>query len=304
MRGLCFIALLAILSATAERIVVTNDDGWAVAQIRAQVNALVDAGHDVILSAPADNQSGTGAMQKTAQPRTEPCEFDSCPPGAAMGNNASDSRLNWINAFPADSAQYGIQTLAPQLWDGVLPDFVVSGPNVGHNTGFSVFGSGTIGAAGKAVQLGVPAVAFSGTGTAHESYTALDIVPASATVSAAETYASLVTEFLDALFSQPPTSPPFLPANIMLNVNLPALDGACTAESVAWVLTRVFPVLLGNPDVVTCGNGGRLPVEGTVVSQGCFATVSAIDALLKVDVSKSVQQEVLDRLVNLGFSCV
>lgn len=30
-----------------------------------------------------------------------------------------------------DSARYGIQTLAPALFDGAEPDFVVSGPNVG-----------------------------------------------------------------------------------------------------------------------------------------------------------------------------
>ena len=30
-----------------------------------------------------------------------------------------------------DSARYGIQTLAPQLFDGAEPDVVVSGPNVG-----------------------------------------------------------------------------------------------------------------------------------------------------------------------------
>ena len=46
MKGLCALALLA-LAAHAERIVISNDDGWAVAQIRAQFNALAAAGHDV-----------------------------------------------------------------------------------------------------------------------------------------------------------------------------------------------------------------------------------------------------------------
>ena len=30
-----------------------------------------------------------------------------------------------------DAARYGIQTLAPQFFDGAQPDFLVSGPNVG-----------------------------------------------------------------------------------------------------------------------------------------------------------------------------
>ena len=35
------------LSAAATNILVTNDDGWAVAQIRAEFNALAAAGHNV-----------------------------------------------------------------------------------------------------------------------------------------------------------------------------------------------------------------------------------------------------------------
>ena len=40
------------------------------------------------------------------------------------------ARFNYINAFPADAARYGIQTLSPQFFGGA-PDFVVAGPNVG-----------------------------------------------------------------------------------------------------------------------------------------------------------------------------
>ncbi|KAG6806796.1 hypothetical protein H0H92_010026, partial [Tricholoma furcatifolium] len=43
------------------KLVVTNDDGWAVAQIRSEFAALNAAGYDVVLSAPATNQSGTGS---------------------------------------------------------------------------------------------------------------------------------------------------------------------------------------------------------------------------------------------------
>ena len=150
----------------------------------------------------------------------------------------------------------------------------------------------------------MPAVAFSGVSTAQESYTALDVVPASATVAAAEAYTSLAVTFLDALFAQPAATPAYLPAGVLLNVNLPALGDTCSAARVQWVLTRAFPVLLGSPDVVTCSNGGRLPTEGDVVNSGCYASVSVINATTKLDVSKSVQQDVLNRLVNLGLTCV
>ena len=42
------------------RIVQSNDDGWAEANARAFFNRLTAAGHDVVLSAPALDRSGTG----------------------------------------------------------------------------------------------------------------------------------------------------------------------------------------------------------------------------------------------------
>lgn len=53
------LSLLA-LEAQAANIVSTNDDGWAEINIRAFYNALKGAGHDVVLSAPAVDKSGTG----------------------------------------------------------------------------------------------------------------------------------------------------------------------------------------------------------------------------------------------------
>ncbi|EKM52614.1 uncharacterized protein PHACADRAFT_176642 [Phanerochaete carnosa HHB-10118-sp] len=288
-------------SRVLDKILVANDDGWAVAQIRAEYDALKAAGYNVILSAPAENQSGRGALQVSATPRTEPCEFDSCPANSGpTGFNASDPRLNWINAFPADAAQFGIEVVAPRFFGGP-PDLVVSGPNVGSNIGLQVFFSGTVGAAGKAVHLGVPAIAFSSVdgSTAQEAWT----VPTSPTVLSAETYATLTTKLLAVLFSQPPASPPLLPAGIVLNVNFPATSDTCTADTMQWVLTRVFSVFFESPDVVTCKNGGRLPKEGDVVAAGCLASVSVIDATTKLDASSGIQADVLQRLDGLGFVC-
>ncbi|GJF00477.1 SurE-like protein [Phanerochaete sordida] len=291
--------------AGSDKILITNDDGWAVAQIRAEYAALKDAGYNVILSAPAENKSGSGGLLSKPGPRTTPCEFNSCPADSgATGFNASDPRLNWVNGYPADAADFGINTLAPQFFAGV-PDLVVSGPNVGPNTGLSVFVSGTVGAAGHAVHLNVPAVAFSGAdgSTAQEAWTDLSTAPKSATVVGAETYAAMTTKFLHALFAQPPTSPALLPADTLLNVNFPALSGTCNADSVQWVLTRAFPKLLWDSDVEICNNGGTLPNDGTVVGAGCFASVSALSPTLKLDSDSDVQADVLHRLSALGFVC-
>lgn len=53
--------LLGVLPlAQAVRIVQSNDDGWAEINIRTLFDDLNAAGHNVILSAPAEQKSGTG----------------------------------------------------------------------------------------------------------------------------------------------------------------------------------------------------------------------------------------------------
>lgn len=60
--SLFFLTLLP-LTTTASNIVLSNDDGWAEINIRALYNALTAAGDSVLLSAPAENESGTGNIQ-------------------------------------------------------------------------------------------------------------------------------------------------------------------------------------------------------------------------------------------------
>lgn len=48
------------LAASAANIVLGNDDGWAEINIRTLYKALVAAGESVVLSAPAQDKSGTG----------------------------------------------------------------------------------------------------------------------------------------------------------------------------------------------------------------------------------------------------
>ena len=134
-------AVLAINDGSA-KIVISNDDGWATANIRAQNSALREAGHNVslvffflilqiaseartpfsihiltcshlntyirsysslyiifqtqvIISAPAENKSGSGSLDfPPGQVGSSGCEFDSCPPNSpATGSDPDDSEL-------------------------------------------------------------------------------------------------------------------------------------------------------------------------------------------------------------------
>lgn len=63
--GLATLALAG--SAGAINIVSSNDDGWAEVNIRTFYDVLTAGGHSVVVSAPAENQSGTGQSQEPAR---------------------------------------------------------------------------------------------------------------------------------------------------------------------------------------------------------------------------------------------
>lgn len=123
--------LLAPPPSHAATIVLSNDDGWAEKNIRVLYDALTSAGEDVLISAPAENQSGTGSLDLPPHPVLTGCEFDSCPAGSpAVGFNASMPRFNYVNSYPVTSMRYGIQNLS-QTFFGGAPDLAVAGFNVG-----------------------------------------------------------------------------------------------------------------------------------------------------------------------------
>ncbi|PIL26041.1 hypothetical protein GSI_11795 [Ganoderma sinense ZZ0214-1] len=299
-------AALHLQAAFAQNLILTNDDGWAVAQIRAQRDALVDASFDVVLSAPAENESGTGSSSATPEPLSQPCEFNTCPTGSpAEGFNASDTKLNYVNSFPVDSVRFGIQTLAPEFF-GSAPDFVVSGPNVGNNLGTVTENSGTVGAACEAAKEGIPSTAFSARTASQVSFTTLTTSPNSSSTLSALLYAALTANFTRTLLS--PAARPILPASVTLNVNYGATtfsssgapNGDCASPSdFQWVFTRLLQDSSA-VDVETCGST-TLPDETTVVDAGCFASVTVMNASTKADVGADVQAAVLERLAPSGL---
>jgi len=297
------VALWSTLGYAQKKIVLTNDDGWATANIRAQNSALISAGFNVVLSAPANDESGTGS--EDAPPTTVGsggCEFDTCPAGSPpTGFNATNPRLNYVNSFPVTSVRFGIQNASLPFFGGTGPDFAVSGPNIGNNLGLGALGSGTVGAACEAAKEGIPSVALSGATGSHISFTTLD-TPSDLTT-AAGVYGELGARLTQALLGSGIS--PVLPSGITLNVNYPAVNASCPdADSFRFVLTRIFDAIpiITPPDVSTCGRT-RLPTETSLVAMsGCFASVSVMDAVLKLDVLAPTQQAVLDRLSSF-LSC-
>ncbi|KAM0720888.1 hypothetical protein Q7P37_003173 [Cladosporium fusiforme] len=300
MRYSAFILVVSPLLARAFNVVISNDDGWAEQNVRTFYNTLTSAGFSTVLSSPAENQSGTGSSDSPASKvGNGGCQFGSCPAGSpATGFNVSNPRLNYVNSYPVTSMRYGIQTLSPRFFDGE-PDIAVTGPNVGSNLGLAVLFSGTVGAATEAVEEGIPGIAFSGASGSPTAWNAR--TPAYSTV-----YAQLATEFTSAVVTSGPK--PYLPADVYLNVNFPSSSSsACSSTSdFKFVLSRIYTALplLTPKDVATCGNGGRLPTENSVVGKsGCFVSVSVGKSGSKGDASAAEQQVVMDRLRGI-LSCL
>lgn len=61
MKSFVSVAILP-LAVQAVRIVQSNDDGWAESYVRTFNDALNSAGYDVVLSAPAENKSGSSKL--------------------------------------------------------------------------------------------------------------------------------------------------------------------------------------------------------------------------------------------------
>jgi 5'/3'-nucleotidase SurE len=146
------VAAPAVVSASTEpsaggslRILMVNDDGWDGGGLLVLREALLAAGHDVVVFAPADDQSGNSGRITLGKP---------------VEITQQESGVFSVGGSPADSVEAGMSL----AFRGELPDLVVSGPNPGANIANATIHSGTIGAAMTAVNEGVPAIAVSTNG--------------------------------------------------------------------------------------------------------------------------------------------
>lgn len=175
------------------RILLTNDDGWNAPGIVAVHKALVAAGHEVTVVAPLSNQSGVGGRITLGGP---PLQVVLQAPHKYS-----------VEGSPADAVEIGLS----MVFASKPPDLVISGTNIGQNTGAATIHSGTVGAAVTALNDGVPAIAVS-----------TEIDPTTNTGPFAET-ATFMVNLVAALQKQTKGSP-LLPTAVGLNVNYPFVE--------------------------------------------------------------------------------
>lgn len=197
------------------RILVTNDDGIDSLGLHALANAMRQFG-EVTVVAPASEYSGAGASLGTLT-------FDE-PIARPYNTEALDGLTTWsITGPPALCVLYA------QLGSFGEPfDLVVSGINPGQNVGWSVYHSGTIGAALTGRNRGASglAVSLGFDGKDVEGQTWGQIVDGMLW----ETGATIATHIVEGLIANPTVSP------VVINCNVPNKP---IADLAGWELAKV-----------------------------------------------------------------
>ncbi|PFG40240.1 5'-nucleotidase [Georgenia soli] len=133
------------------RVLVTNDDGIESPGLTVLAEAALDAGHEVVVAAPHRQYSGASAALTAQESDGQLVLVDKRPPGLpaevrAFGVKAAPGLIGFVASFGAF---------------GDKPDIVMSGINLGANTGKAILHSGTVGAALSASSHGIRAMAVS-----------------------------------------------------------------------------------------------------------------------------------------------
>lgn len=182
------------------RVLVTNDDGVKAPGLDALVEGLRKLPDtEVIVVAPAENQSGTGG-KTTSGPLT-----------VTDSTTASGYPAKAVQGYPADTILWAFGGGISQR-----PNVVMSGVNNGQNLGAVTKASGTVGAANQSALLGVPALATS------QGVAAPPAQPefASGTALALDWLAKNRPTLL-ATPTGPPGTAPATPAALLVNLNVP-----------------------------------------------------------------------------------
>ena len=142
------------------RVLVTNDDGIDAAGLTALVEKLADHAK-VYVAAPADQQSAK-SQSITFLRRIK-----------AEEREVKGAEKAWtVDGTPTDCVKWALGRLEEE---GITPDFLFSGINLGTNLGLAAYYSGTIGAAREGALNGIRSIALS-VGNYKEGATQFDYV--------------------------------------------------------------------------------------------------------------------------------
>lgn len=238
--------------AQALNILLCNDDGFTTANTRALYNRLKAGGHQVVVAAPVDNQSGRGGYMSfmTPIPKIPATYTDmytlsgtAVTPRAVkvypelagkpgVGDDPADANISYVWGSPVMACLYGIDVKAAKKFGGA-PDLLISGPNEGNNTGHITVSSGTVNNLFYGINRNIPSIAVSDAASSYVEYTAL--TPAHRAYEVADIVVKLVQSLVE---NKAKAGGKLIPDGIGLNVNVPNFD-AGKGSSLPFVFTNI-----------------------------------------------------------------
>ncbi|MBS9375691.1 5'/3'-nucleotidase SurE [Rhodococcus sp. B50] len=147
------------------RALIVNDDGIDSPGLALLARIAVDAGFDVQVAAPHVERSGASASLTALQDE-----------GKLLLSRRPLDGLPDVESYAVEASPALITFLASYGAFGTAPDIVLSGINLGPNTGHAILHSGTVGAALTAASHGARAVALSLNGTAPSQWETAELV--------------------------------------------------------------------------------------------------------------------------------
>ncbi|EXJ68289.1 uncharacterized protein A1O5_08904 [Cladophialophora psammophila CBS 110553] len=281
-------------ASSAISILLGNDDGFGSAQIREFYRLLKESGHQVVMVAPADNESGQGGRSvfTTNKSLAVNSEFDLIPAGApSLGRDPNDANIWYYNGTPAACTFVALDYVLPNFYSNRSINLYVGGPNFGLNQGYFFYTlSGTIGECTyAAIQRNIPGIAFSGGNSEQRSYTWINKTTASGYPDPATIQAQLATNLVNQLVKSAQGATPLMPTGYGLKVSFPTdmetprslkdtrLGGGATIDKAVYnATTGIFTyenlITDGNNVCINCNCA--LPSETPVVDNGCYGSVS------------------------------
>jgi 5'-nucleotidase len=127
------------------KILLSNDDGINAPGLLALCEELAGVAELIVVSTNEEKSGYSHAITPERPLRVQPLQLD--------GRHAA----HVVNGTPADCVKFGLQYLT----GGTPPDIVISGINLGANTGLNVHYSGTVAAATEGSMCGVLSLAVS-----------------------------------------------------------------------------------------------------------------------------------------------
>ncbi|KZM28017.1 5'-nucleotidase [Ascochyta rabiei] len=224
-------------SSDALKILMGNDDGFGSGNLRELYKLLVDAGHEVLVVAPAQQQSGKGGTVIWAESAnlTVASQYDIVPAGSpSVGRDPDDEHIFYYDGTPAACTFVALDYVLPRYYPEwhQTADLFIAGPNFGTNLGAFVMGlSGTVGATFAAVSRSIPGIAVSASNKAVPFFNVTSATHPAAL--AAKVSFEVVNEFI----TNTPPGQAVLPLGYGVNVNIPELVNGTTPPIVKTRLT-------------------------------------------------------------------